>query len=59
MLQKGFQTPFVFLGSAYMYEDFEAMKDALSRISKNIEAGGLPRNESPIVFGVTGTGRVA
>ena len=42
-----------------MYEDYEAMKEALARISKNISSGGLPRNESPIVFAVTGTGRVA
>ena len=59
LLQKGYQSPFLYLGSAYMYEDFSAMKEALARIAKNIEAGGLPRKESPIVFAVTGTGRVA
>ena len=36
LLQKKFQTPLVYLGSAYMYEDYDAMKDALSRIAKNI-----------------------
>lgn len=59
LLQKKFQTPLVYLGSAYMYEDNEAMKDAMSRISKNIEKGGLPKALSPMVFAVTGTGRVA
>ena len=43
LLQKGFQTPLVFLGSSYMYEDYDAMRDALSRIAKNIEKGGLPK----------------
>ena len=33
MLQKGFQTPFIHLGSAYMYEDFNAMKETLGKIS--------------------------
>lgn len=59
LLQKGYNSPFLYLGSAYMYEDFEAMKEALTRIARNIETGGLPRQESPIVFAVTGTGRVA
>lgn len=59
LLQKGFQTPLVFLGSSYMYEDFSAMKDALRRISVNIEKGGLPKAHSPMVFAVTGTGRVS
>lgn len=59
LLQKGFQTPLIYLGSAYMYEDFEAMKDALSRIAKQITKAGLPKIKAPLVFGVTGTGRVA
>jgi len=42
-----------------MYEDYEAMRDALARINKNIVKGGLPKQESPMVFAVTGTGRVA
>jgi len=59
LLQKGYQTPLVFLGSAYMYEDYDAMKDGLKRISKNIEKGALPKQVSPMVFAVTGTGRVS
>jgi len=42
-----------------MYENYEAMQDALSRMAKNIEKGGLPKKQSPMVFAVTGTGRVA
>jgi len=33
----------VYLGSAYMYENYDAMQDALSRMAKNIEKGGLPK----------------
>lgn len=59
LLEKKFQSPFVFLGSSYMYEDYEAMCEALTRVKKNISKGGLPKSLCPIVFGVTGTGRVA
>lgn len=59
LLQQKIQTPFIFLGSAYMYEDYEAMCDALKRIAKNIAKIGLPKQYSPMVFAVTGTGRVA
>eukprot|EP00347_Sterkiella_histriomuscorum_P023953 403332813 len=59
LLQKKIQTPFIFLGSAYMYEDYEAMSDALKRVAKNIAKVGTPKQYSPMVFAVTGTGRVA
>jgi len=59
LLQKKHQTPFVFLGSSYMYEDYEAMCEALARVKKNILKGGLPKVMCPMVFGVTGTGRVS
>jgi len=42
-----------------MYEDYDAMKNALSSVAKNISTKGLPKSESPLVFAVTGTGRVA
>lgn len=59
LLEKKYQTPFVYLGSTYMYEDYEAMCDALKRVGKNIKNSGLPRALGPLVFGVTGTGRCA
>jgi hypothetical protein len=43
LLQKKLQTPFIFLGSTYMYEDYEAMQDALKRVNKNIAKSGLPK----------------
>ena len=42
-----------------MYLDYSAMQFALERLADNIRAGGIPRKLSPMVFGVTGTGRVA
>lgn len=43
LLKKNYQTPFVFLGSSYMYEDYEAMCEALKRVHKNIVKGGIPK----------------
>ena len=42
-----------------MYLDYDAMKDALRRLGLAISAGSMPRKLAPMVFGVTGTGRVA
>jgi len=42
-----------------MYEDYNAMQDALKKIAKHIETGGIPDEVKPLVFGVTGTGRVS
>ncbi len=42
MLERLKATPFIFLGSSYMYEDYDAMKDALARVAKNITKNGLP-----------------
>lgn len=42
-----------------MYLDYDSMKFALARLADNIRAGGLPRKLAPMVFAVTGTGRVA
>jgi hypothetical protein len=49
----------VFLGSSYMYEDYSSMCEALAKVAKNIKNAGLPKSLSPIVIGVTGTGRCA
>ena len=42
-----------------MYEDYGDMKDALNKVGRNIARTGTPKEYSPLVFGVTGTGRVA
>ena len=42
-----------------MYEDFAAMKDKLAICARTITKSGLPKDFSPMVFAVTGTGRVS
>lgn len=42
-----------------MYLNYDAMQDALRRLGEAISAGSMPRSLAPMVFGVTGTGRVA
>lgn len=59
LLQKGMQTPFLYIGSAYMYEDFTAMKEVIQKIALNIQKGAIPQSIHPLVFGITGTGRVS
>jgi alpha-aminoadipic semialdehyde synthase len=59
LLEKGYQTPFLYIGSSYMYEDYGSMKNCLEKVNNNIHRSGLPQTLSPMVFAVTGTGRVA
>ncbi len=47
------------MGSTYMYEDYDAMKAALASVARNISKSGTPKQFGPLVFAVTGTGRVA
>lgn len=42
-----------------MYSDYADMCQAVARVSQGISKGGLPRDLVPMVFAVTGTGRVA
>ena len=42
-----------------MYEEYSSMCEALAKVAKNIRTAGLPKSLSPIVIGVTGTGRCA
>lgn len=49
----------MYVGSSYMYADYEDMCAALTTIKKNIVNGGLPKDLCPMVFAVTGNGRVS
>lgn len=42
LLEKRKATPFIFLGSSYMYEDYDAMKEGLAKVASNIKKNGLP-----------------
>ena len=59
LLQRKFQTPFVYIGSSYMYGEYEDMQSALSKVKRDILSGGLPRALCPFVVAVTGNGRVS
>lgn len=59
LLQRKFQTPFVYVGSSYMYGEYEDMKSALAKVNRDIVNGGLPRALCPFVVAVTGNGRVS
>lgn len=42
-----------------MYEDYNAMTYTLKKLHDNILKSALPKQFTPMVFAVTGTGRVA
>ena len=42
-----------------MYGDYEDMSAALKKLSRDITTGGLPKSLCPMVFAVTGNGRVS
>jgi hypothetical protein len=42
-----------------MYGDYDDMQSALAKVSKHLLSGGLPKDLCPMVFAVTGNGRVS
>ncbi|CDW88348.1 26s protease regulatory subunit 6b homolog [Stylonychia lemnae] len=60
LLRKNLNTPFLFTGgSAYMHRDKASCEQALRNISKVIQdQGGLPKEISPFVIGIVGSGIV-
>jgi hypothetical protein len=42
-----------------MYGSYNDMKEVLSKINRDVLAAGLPRALCPMVFAVTGNGRVS
>jgi len=59
LLQKGMNSPFVHLGSAYMYPDLEEVKHAMKKIGNLLATKGIPKKISPLVFAFTSSGRVS
>lgn len=55
---KGVKTPFSKMNQAYTYTSLEDAIDVVKEISKEISENGLPKEISPVVFGVTGYGNV-
>ncbi|XP_010527055.1 PREDICTED: alpha-aminoadipic semialdehyde synthase [Tarenaya hassleriana] len=58
-LSLGYSTPFLSLGSSYMYSSLAAAKAAVISIGEEIATQGLPSGICPLVFVFTGTGNVS
>jgi len=59
MLCLGYSTPFLNIGSAYMYPSLVDAKHAVRSVGDRIQKSGLPKDFSPLVFAFTGNGNVS
>lgn len=59
LLAHGCSTPFLNVGSAYMYPSLENAKEAVHRLGKQITINGLPEQYAPMTFVFTGNGNVS
>lgn len=55
-LSLGYSTPFLSLGSSYMYPSLAAAKAAVISVGEEIATQGLPLGICPLVFVFTGSG---
>ena len=61
-LSLGYSTPFLNLGSSYMYTDLPSAKAAVAAVGEGISKnglGGIPEDFAPLVIGFTGNGNVS
>ncbi|KAF7837603.1 alpha-aminoadipic semialdehyde synthase [Senna tora] len=58
-LSLGYSTPFLSLGSSYMYPSLAAAKAAVISVGEEIATQGLPLGICPLVFVFTGSGNVS
>ncbi|KAM0037320.1 putative oxidoreductase [Helianthus debilis subsp. tardiflorus] len=58
-LSLGYSTPFLSLGSSYMYPSLAAAKAAVVSVGEEIATTGLPSTICPLVFVFTGSGNVS
>jgi alpha-aminoadipic semialdehyde synthase len=59
LLGQGYSTPFLAIGPAYSYQDYNQAKQALAEVGGQIATGGLPAAVSPLVTTICGTGNVS
>ena len=59
LLARGYSTPFLNIGSCYMYGGLEHAKEALERAGREISTNGLPQDIAPMTFVFTGKGNVS
>lgn len=58
LLADGYSNPFLNVPVAYMNQDLEKAKTAISNVGKVITETGFPKSISPLVFAFTGSGNV-
>ncbi|XVF35223.1 hypothetical protein REPUB_Repub18cG0127000 [Reevesia pubescens] len=58
-LSLGYSTPFLSLGTSYMYPSLAAAKAAVISVGEEIASQGLPSGICPLVFVFTGSGNVS
>ncbi|XP_031375045.1 alpha-aminoadipic semialdehyde synthase [Punica granatum] len=58
-LNLGYSTPFLSLGTSYMYPSLAAAKAAVISVGEEIATQGLPLGICPLVFVFTGSGNVS
>jgi len=59
LLAMGYSTPFLGVGSSYMYPDLDAAKAAVARCGEMIAANGTPEQLGPLTFAFLGDGKVS
>jgi alpha-aminoadipic semialdehyde synthase len=59
LLCKGYSTPFLSMGSAYMYPSLDAAKDAVAAVGQQVATDGLVAGVGPLTFAFTATGNVS
>ncbi len=55
----GVLTPFLELKQTHKYNSLDEAKEAIAKVAKEIDIGGLPRELEPMVVGLTGYGNVS
>jgi len=59
LLGQGFSTPFLNIGSSYMYGSFEDARRAVLQLGDAIRSRGLPEELAPFVFVFTSNGKAS
>ena len=56
-MRMGIRTPFLHCNCAYKYFDLKDAYESLKKVGALIKQKGVPKELSPLIFGVTGRGR--
>ena len=53
-LAMGYSTPFLSMGSTFMYPNYQEACNAVGRIGQAVKQYGIPKEFAPMCFGFTG-----